>query len=133
LCLENDLLVLWRIRNLLAGRNDALLLRACDDAISDCYARALAGRRKYKGVSCSLSLIEFHQSLAEHCSAERRGSLHASVVARAGDHCRWQRQYTQAAEFYRLALRSVPVNPTLWCKYAVSKASGQISRGAASK
>jgi hypothetical protein len=124
LCLQNDLLLFWRIRKILAARNDALLLRACDEAISECYAQALAGKRKYKGVPCSLSLAAFNESLCQHSSTESRGRLQASTLAKAGDHCRWQHKYQRAGEFYASALRLAPLNPVLWCKYAVCQASG---------
>jgi glycosyltransferase involved in cell wall biosynthesis len=127
LCLQNDLLLFWRIRNILALRNDALLLRACDQAISEFYAQALAGKRKYKGVPCALSLTAFNASLCQHSSTESRRRLQATTLAKAGDHCRWQRKYKVAADFYGSALRLEPLNPILWCKYFVSKASSQTS------
>jgi glycosyltransferase involved in cell wall biosynthesis len=118
---EDDLAVRWRMWDHIAAFRDEDLLRHCVDTIVDCYAGALASRKR-RGARYRMRLAEFEASLATHCKGRMNADdLRVRVLSAVGGQLFFDPELTAEPELYRLALRYRPWDAKLWLRYAVSQ------------
>lgn len=119
---EDDLKVLWRMREAASAKPDALLMKRCDAAIVKRYALCIQhevhGLAEYRMTmeECRDSLRLYLQKPSE--VAKVGGSIAASLA----DEQYWNGQYAEAARLYGLGLQTNPWMPSTWVKAGLLKA-----------
>jgi glycosyltransferase involved in cell wall biosynthesis len=114
---KDDIAVPWRIRAHAEKLGDPALVRMCDDAIVDQYAKYI-----FIGPSApqspSMTLNQFEESLNQYTrEGQKREALRARVFAAVADRYYWVQQIGPATEFYRRSLGQDPMTPRIWLKY----------------
>jgi len=106
-CCEEETAVPWGVKRKAdeAGARD--VSRECLDAVGQVYARNIASKRY--GVSGSLTLEQFEESLRKNCASEaERARVRARVYAGMGNEYYWQADLALAKKYYQTALQKDP-------------------------
>ncbi len=127
LCCEEDVAVLWRVKE---KADEAGLRNAsaeCLDALGEVYARNIASSR-YGMSRPSLSLELFEESLVRHCANDpERSRVRARVYAGMGNEYYWQGKLGLAKKHYQEAIKSDPRLLSIYIKILLlSSVNGAI-------
>lgn len=128
-CLQDDLEVLWRIKEIARARGDDKITVKCRRAIALEHARQLTG--KYKASAASITLSESDGWLKKHArnTAEEKWIRARSYIFIAEFHFRTG-NLAEARRFYRYGLSENPWILKVWIKRMLlcSDALGPLAR-----
>jgi glycosyltransferase involved in cell wall biosynthesis len=106
-CCEEEIVVPWAIKGKADEAGLLNVSKECLDAVGQVYARNIASKRH--GVSGSLTLEQFEESLLKNCpSAVERARVRARVYAAVGNEYYWQAELALAKDYYKRALQKDP-------------------------
>jgi glycosyltransferase involved in cell wall biosynthesis len=106
-CCEEEAAVPWGLKRKADEIGALKVSKECLDALGEVYARNIA--RKRHGVSESLTIEQFEESLRKNCKSEtERTRVRTRVCAGLGNEYYWQAQLAMAKQYYRMALERDP-------------------------
>jgi glycosyltransferase involved in cell wall biosynthesis len=120
-CVQDDLAVLWRIKERAKNAGLPDTVDKARKAIAFEYARQVIGKR-YRGVICRMSIADCEQSIKRFSAAlEEAADLAFRVRVSIGDLETQHGNTTAALEWYRRAIQMRPRALALWIKVALLK------------
>ncbi len=117
LCIEDDLAVLWRIKQKAEEAGRSAIAKRCRNEIAYEYARHITGKKYVKVAGGSMSLAEAECSLHRHAgSAAEEQWIRARMYMFVGEVHFRQQDFRRTLEFYRRGLREDPWMIKVWSK-----------------
>lgn len=114
-CCEEETAVAWGVKRQADEAGALDVSKECLDAVGQVYARNIALKRP--GVSGSLTLEQFEESLHRNCTNEfERSRVRARVYAGMGNEYYWQAELPLAKEYYKRALKKDPWMLSIYVK-----------------
>lgn len=111
ICVLDELRVLGRVAELAQGARERSLSRTCKSAMAMRAARALYASQT-SGMTASFRERDLAEQLSRCLDDDKeRSGLLASVYSSLGDHYFWNKQYKDAAMFYR---KATDLRPFWW-------------------
>lgn len=115
----DGLSVLWRMKQTIEKERYTALARKCEERIVDRYKYYVTSQI-WKSSPHQMSLEEYEESVDRHAIREDEASwVRARVNAGLGDSYCTHRQFGQALDSYKRALRHDFWMPSTWAKYAL--------------
>jgi glycosyltransferase involved in cell wall biosynthesis len=115
-CVQDDLAVLWRIKEQAEKARSAKMAGKCRQAIAYEYARQILGKR-YRSIVCRMNMNDFQESVTR---LSRTGNEAANITGRVfgsiGDLQTQREKLNEAVEAYRRAVQLRPSAMTVWMK-----------------
>jgi tetratricopeptide (TPR) repeat protein len=107
--------VAWGVKSKADAAGARAVSKQCLDAVGQVYARNIALKRP--GVSGSLTIEQFEESLRRNCENEvDRARVRARVYAGLGNEYYWQADLALAKEYYKKALMKDPWMLSIYMK-----------------
>ncbi len=116
ICVEDDLAVLWRIKQQAEQAGYGSMVGKCRQAIAYAYARQIAGSQ-YRASTYRMSLEEFGTSLCRFATDRNEATrIRARVYGSVADRYFERQDLDRVAQFYRLALGQDSWLVKVWVK-----------------
>jgi glycosyltransferase involved in cell wall biosynthesis len=104
-CVEDDLILPWRIRREAERVGAADVVRYATRAVVEQFSRALVGHA-VRGTVSSVSINEIEERLAKECEIPaERAKLMVQILELSGDRLYWKEDFAGAKDMYWRAIR----------------------------
>jgi glycosyltransferase involved in cell wall biosynthesis len=119
-CVEDDLILPWRIRREAERVGAASVVRYATRAVVEQFSRALVGHA-VRGTVSSVSTGELEERLSRECTDEtERTKIMSQILELSGDRLYWKEDFGHSREMYWRALRSNPTAVPVLAKFALA-------------
>ncbi len=119
-CVEDDLILPWRIRREAERVGAIAVARRARRAIAEQFSRALVSF-SVRGATSSISLNDFEERLGRVCdNLLEEAEIASQVFELAGDRFYWRNEFARSREMYWRARRGRPLSMVVWAKLLLS-------------